>query len=633
MTSLKLLGVLLVSGVLISVNYADPLPSLEYNERGNLLDALKFIEMKALEEEQLKDDLEEDEDNYENYIRENWPDEAPEIMLEPGPPIEEPPYYNVDEPPYYNVEKWPNMEQFQEKPAFPFTLEESEVEEDLSSEVYDESELEMEEGDLESSEMEPEIDDALEQILKDVIAEDLLTEFDEVEEVEEEMEEEGDDELELEGDAEEEVIVEDDGLDELSPEDAALLDELTKEIADEVEEEVAEEVQKMADIAVKELAEEIAEEILLELNTEGGDDEDEEEGEMVEEERDSEEDIAIPGNYYEEGDSEDEYNQITAKRDGEYPFGAWQDEANDDKDEMEDYDEDEDEGFGNEIPEGYDEEEVSEEGNELDESVNWEALQYLYGPYLDKLAGQMAESEKYGNEDEGYNDIGNALESSIEEEEEYIYPQYSDEDEAEEEQMVEGEGEEDVSEEVSDYDYSDEPQNEAENEVLYEEAVEQAIVELENEAAEAAKQLVDDMLFELVEEEREKEILEEEEQQEEQLLEEYEQECGILDYILDDCEVIDLYSGLGGDGFKEAFTGPCNRHQLCYLCGSTYEVSERSCDEMYYDEMMDMCNDYSCQQRVLYFLKAAQISRTMPAPDPYLDYVCRNECVVNALVR
>ena len=48
--------------------------------------------------------------------------------------------------------------------------------------------------------------------------------------------------------------------------------------------------------------------------------------------------------------------------------------------------------------------------------------------------------------------------------------------------------------------------------------------------------------------------------------------CPILNYLVDDCSVIEGFRGLGADGYQQAFSRPCNRHQICYTCVSFVEV-------------------------------------------------------------
>ena len=52
-------------------------------------------------------------------------------------------------------------------------------------------------------------------------------------------------------------------------------------------------------------------------------------------------------------------------------------------------------------------------------------------------------------------------------------------------------------------------------------------------------------------------------------------ECPSLQYFIDDCNIVNNYADLGADGYKDLFTGACNRHQLCYTCVSciqTYRI-------------------------------------------------------------
>ncbi|XP_070537845.1 probable inactive protein kinase DDB_G0270444 [Ptychodera flava] len=479
-----------------------------------------------------------------------------------------------------------------------------------------------EESDLYSEEA-PEVseidEETLEEILEDMMTKELLKEYGDVEE-EIEDKESPDSEVEEEEIMEESIVDVNEDADEeevMADEEAAILDRLTDEIAAEVEDEVAEEIDRLTKETVRELAEEIAEEILVGMEEEGTPLEEEIEAEESEIEADEDDELMeyldnlddIVEESVEEGEED---NGIAEKRDGEYPFGAWEDEINNDL-------------HGNEIEDEEESTEVdSDVANEEDEDeesveVNWEDLQYLYGPYLEELKEEYF--EKGGDEEgEDFNEIYDNLESfeAAEKDGEITYPDYSDQSE-------------DVEEQGSDY---GEDEDEALGEALYEEAVEEAIKELEDEAAEAAKELVDEMLVELVEEEREKEMLEQ------QKMQEYEetQECSILDSMVDNCQVIDLYEGLGDGGYKEAFTGPCNRHQLCYICASTFGVSAKTCDEIFVDEMFDMCSSAvsrtgSCEAHAGYFLKAAKNTRRIPEPNSYLDYVCRTECVYNALLQ
>ena len=53
------------------------------------------------------------------------------------------------------------------------------------------------------------------------------------------------------------------------------------------------------------------------------------------------------------------------------------------------------------------------------------------------------------------------------------------------------------------------------------------------------------------------------------------EECPSLQYFIDDCNIVNNYADLGADGYKDLFTGACNRHQLCYTCVSciqTYRI-------------------------------------------------------------
>ncbi|XP_071512141.1 uncharacterized protein [Diadema antillarum] len=106
--------------------------------------------------------------------------------------------------------------------------------------------------------------------------------------------------------------------------------------------------------------------------------------------------------------------------------------------------------------------------------------------------------------------------------------------------------------------------------------------------------------------------------------------CPVLDYILDDCSVIDGFRGLGSGGYREAFSSPCNRHQLCYTCSHSYGIPTNLCDEIYKAELLTLCNgDAECKQRAKYFWLAATNERT---PPNFPLSVCSDKCVLDYLL-
>ncbi|XP_054771678.2 uncharacterized protein LOC129279602 [Lytechinus pictus] len=106
--------------------------------------------------------------------------------------------------------------------------------------------------------------------------------------------------------------------------------------------------------------------------------------------------------------------------------------------------------------------------------------------------------------------------------------------------------------------------------------------------------------------------------------------CPILSYLVDDCSVIEGFRGLGADGYKQAFSRPCNRHQICYTCSTSYEIPTKLCDEIYKAELLTLCNgDLECMQRAKYFWLAATNDRT--APDATLS-LCSDRCVLDYLL-
>eukprot|EP00057_Strongylocentrotus_purpuratus_P026607 XP_011681081.1 PREDICTED: FK506-binding protein 5 [Strongylocentrotus purpuratus] len=106
--------------------------------------------------------------------------------------------------------------------------------------------------------------------------------------------------------------------------------------------------------------------------------------------------------------------------------------------------------------------------------------------------------------------------------------------------------------------------------------------------------------------------------------------CPILNYLVDDCSVIEGFRGLGANGYQQAFSRPCNRHQICYTCSASYEIPTKLCDEIYKAELLTMCDgDPECMQRAKYFWLAATSDRT--APDVTLS-LCSDRCVLDYLL-
>ncbi|XP_002734166.2 uncharacterized protein LOC100371206 [Saccoglossus kowalevskii] len=600
MTSTLLLGILLAVGLSVQANANYK----QLEKQKALLDALEYVE-KAMQEQEVSeesvfenDQLEETGvDDYETYIEEHWPEEAPEINLHPGPPIKEPPFNNVGKWEYMN-----EAERFPIGGAYPAYEIESEFTNILPVNEVVES---VEEFDEEPPASVFDIDkETLEKMMQVAMDEGMLGDF----EPQDSVDEIDDFELEPESSEQEfEESIVDEVNDEPTSEEEAMLEQLTEEIMEEVRAEIGKEIGKIAEDAITDLTDEVTAQVVEELkNGEiGFNDIDEAFGQ--EEGSESETDEDYLQEFWEASQSEEE--KVPDKRDEEYAFGAWEDSANEDRNvdqinEVEVLNDMEEEG------DDYDDDNVGDEND-----VTWKALQYLYGPYLDNVKQELI---KYDSDEDVSNEIANGiyLEDSEFDDESYRV-------------------EEDNEEEESDYDYS--TQGEDAYEEMYEEVVAEAVKELEDEAADTARKMVDEMLLSLVREEEREEQEEAEEEavaeaERERLAEQYDsEECQILDYVVDNCEVIDLYEGLGDNGYREAFTGPCNRHQLCYICSDTYQLSETLCDKVFYGEMTEICEDSAaCLMRAEYFLKVAQL-RDVPENNPYLDFVCRNRCVLNAL--
>ncbi|XP_071798520.1 uncharacterized protein [Asterias amurensis] len=109
------------------------------------------------------------------------------------------------------------------------------------------------------------------------------------------------------------------------------------------------------------------------------------------------------------------------------------------------------------------------------------------------------------------------------------------------------------------------------------------------------------------------------------------EECPSLQYFIDDCNIVNNYVDLGADGYKDLFTGACNRHQLCYTCGSYYDVDAKLCDELFKAEILSRCpsKDTDCKQRAKYFWLVARNNRIHVPDSPS---VCGDPCLLEFLV-
>ncbi|XP_071950595.1 uncharacterized protein [Antedon mediterranea] len=105
--------------------------------------------------------------------------------------------------------------------------------------------------------------------------------------------------------------------------------------------------------------------------------------------------------------------------------------------------------------------------------------------------------------------------------------------------------------------------------------------------------------------------------------------CPVLDYLVDDCEIAAV-DGIGGNGYRQAFSVPCNWHQVCYTCGYSYGISQEICDEAFYLEMLARCgNSQACSDRADFFLVAVVEDRV---PLLRSSSVCQNPCLTNFLL-
>lgn len=85
------------------------------------------------------------------------------------------------------------------------------------------------------------------------------------------------------------------------------------------------------------------------------------------------------------------------------------------------------------------------------------------------------------------------------------------------------------------------------------------------------------------------------------------------------------------DEFKSKFTPACNKHDICYYCGHNFGITRQTCDNAFYDHMVDICKgNFGCQfYALIYFSGTSLFGRSFYIEEPL--QVCRQPCVVRLL--
>ncbi|XP_046575140.1 conodipine-P3-like [Haliotis rubra] len=82
--------------------------------------------------------------------------------------------------------------------------------------------------------------------------------------------------------------------------------------------------------------------------------------------------------------------------------------------------------------------------------------------------------------------------------------------------------------------------------------------------------------------------------------------------------------------YQSTFRPYCNRHDVCYACGSRYERSKEDCDRRFKRNMDKSCSDLQCRTMAAFYYKAVRVFGHFFYRDPAKSW-CGESWVFNCM--